>query len=461
MQQRAARTLIERLLPRSLFARVALVMFVGFIVMQLVGLSIFGQLRERDEGHMVDRRVVERSLDVLALLQQQDLSKLDPELLAARKLAVLSSATTVPNDARLHAALLAAAPAGSRFALWVARSHIAADHQPRETRVTLQLPTRAVVTFAVPRSPGFGPPPPAPGGTADEPPGPPHWLGLPWPIVVDLLIRGAILLGLSLLVVRWFSRPLTALSDAAERIGNNLQTPPLAEIGPIEVRRAAHAFNRMQARLQRVMEEQTRILAAVSHDLKTPLTRLRLRAESVEGEVLRGKIHRDLDEMDALLNAALDFLRGESWREASVPVDINALLAALADDAVAGGGTVTLHSLARQPYPAQPLALKRCLDNLLQNGLKYGGGRVDIDVSDQPDRLVITLRDQGPGIPEALFEQVFEPFYRVEGSRSRETGGTGLGLAIARSIARAHGGDIQLANRAGGGLAATLSLPRR
>ncbi|GAA5787141.1 hypothetical protein GCM10007860_33790 [Chitiniphilus shinanonensis] len=450
MQRRSIGALIGRWLPNTLSGRMALLVAVGLIAMQLPGFLLFSHQRVQFDQERATRLVIERSLDLLAIAQPGMLEGQDPRLLAARGFALLGTAHGVPNDARLHRDLLAAAPAGSQLAQQVLASRIAVYREHDYLTARLQLPDGQVVTFRQNTRPP-GPPP----GMA----GPPG-LRLPWPVVFDFLARSAVVMLLALWAVRWLSRPLTALSAAAERIGRNLQTPPLAETGPSEVRHAARAFNQMQARLKRVMDEQTRILAAVSHDLKTPLTRLRLRAENVDDEAQRDKIVRDLTEMEAMLDATLDFLRGESWREATVPVDINALLAALADDATAtSDGRVTLSGQARQPYPAQPLALKRCVENLLHNGLKYGGGKVEIMVVDSTHRLQIILRDHGPGVPEAMREQVFEPFYRLDSSRNRDTGGTGLGLSIARSIARAHGGDVALANGELG-LVATLWLPR-
>jgi signal transduction histidine kinase len=189
------------------------------------------------------------------------------------------------------------------------------------------------------------------------------------------------------------------------------------------------------------------------------VTRLRLRSELLEDTQLRAKFTQDLDEMESMVGATLDFLRGLEGGEPVKPVDIMALLESLQADMVEMGGQVAIAGNARAPYPGRPQALKRCLANLLENAVKYGkSARVVVD--DSSARLEIRIQDEGPGLPEAELEKVFEPFYRVEGSRSRETGGTGLGLTIARSIAEAHGGQLSLRNRVEGGLEAELSLPR-
>jgi signal transduction histidine kinase len=234
----------------------------------------------------------------------------------------------------------------------------------------------------------------------------------------------------------------------------------LPEKGPEEVSRAARAFNTMQARLARYIRDRTRVLAAMSHDLKTPITRLRLRSELLGDPQMKEKFTKDLDEMESMVGATLDFLRGLENRETVKPVDIMALLESLQADLRETGSAVEIEGATVKPYPGEPQALKRCLGNLIENAVKYGqSARVLVDDNDA--RLEIRIQDRGPGLPPAELEKVFEPFYRVEGSRSRDTGGTGLGLTIARGIAEAHGGRLSLRNREEGGLEATLELPRR
>jgi len=282
-----------------------------------------------------------------------------------------------------------------------------------------------------------------------------------WP--TRLLVQIALLLGVAILVslyaVSRVTRPLALFADAARALGRDIRRPALAETGPAEVRRAAKAFNLMQRRLVGFLDSRIRMLTAVSHDLKTPVTRLRLRAELLDDETLRKQLNADLDEMDAMLAGALAYLRGEGSGEQVQPVDVNALAESIATDARDLGQDVLCTAAATAPYPARPQALRRCLDNLVQNALRYGGG-AEITVEEGPGTLVIRVSDRGPGLPESELERAFEPFYRVEGSRNRETGGTGLGLAIARDVAEAHGGTLVLANRPGGGLVATVTLPR-
>ena len=247
---------------------------------------------------------------------------------------------------------------------------------------------------------------------------------------------------------------------AADELGKDIQRPPLVEKGPAEVRRAARAFNTMQGRLGRFVEERTRILAAVSHDLKTPITRLRLRLEQVGDDAVRAKMERDLAEMQNLVQGSLDFMRGMALQEKTQPLDIDALLESLRDDAEDMGHSVAVSGEARAPYPAKPLALKRCLSNLVENAIRYGH-RATIEVYDSEAELTLVVSDSGPGLPEEALSRVFEPFYRLEPSRNPDTGGTGLGLSIARNIARGHGGELTLKNGSDGkGLRATLTLPR-
>ena len=282
----------------------------------------------------------------------------------------------------------------------------------------------------------------------------------PWRLLLTLAVLLISVIALTLLAVRWLTRPLAVLAAAADELGHDMHRPPLPEDGPAEVRRAAIAFNTMQARLATHLDERERMLAAVSHDLRTPITRLRLRAELIQDEALRAKFSRDLAEMEAMTGATLDFLRGAGVDEPLQPVDIMALLESLQADMEEAGHVVLLHGQLQAPYLARPLALKRLLANLLENAIKYGK-RTTVSVEDKDAQVQIVIADEGPGIPADQLDQVFEPFYRIEGSRSRDTGGVGLGLSLARDIARAHGGDIVLRNRPGGGLEVILTLPRR
>lgn len=282
----------------------------------------------------------------------------------------------------------------------------------------------------------------------------------PWRLLLTLGVLLLSVIVLALLAVRWLTRPLAVLAAAADDLGRDIHRPPLPTQGPAEVQRAATAFNTMQARIQTYLRERERMLAAVSHDLRTPITRLRLRTELIPDETLRGKFDRDLAEMEAMTSAALDFFRGAGNDEMVQPVEVMALLESLQADMEETGHSIVLQGHTLAPYPARPLAFKRLLTNLLENAIKYGT-RATVTIEDNATQLQIVIADEGPGIAADQLEHVFEPFYRIEGSRNRETGGVGLGLALARDIARAHDGELVLRNRTSGGLEAILSMPRR
>jgi signal transduction histidine kinase len=283
--------------------------------------------------------------------------------------------------------------------------------------------------------------------------------GWPYRLLASLAVLLLAVVALSLLAVRWTTRPLQALADAADDLGRNLHRPPMPETGPVEVARASRAFNTMQARLVAYVRERASVLAAMSHDLKTPVTRLRLRAELLPDPELRRKFTQDLQELEEMVAATLDYLRGAQGAEPVQPVDMQALLESVQADVAETGGEVALSGRPRVPYAGQPVALKRCIRNLVENAVKYGR-RAQVEVRDGDTELEVLVRDEGPGLPPDELPRVFEPFHRGEPSRNRETGGTGLGLTIARAIAELHGGALTLRNRAEGGLEARLVLPR-
>jgi len=276
-----------------------------------------------------------------------------------------------------------------------------------------------------------------------------------------LLLPLAIVIALATVVVGMITRPLARLAQAADALGANPEGPALGMSGPREVARVVEAFNRMQSRVRGYVQERAGLLGAISHDLKTPITRMRLRAEMMPEGELREKFVRDLEEMEAMVGSTLEFFSSLGKDPGRQPVDVAALLDGLCEDWRETGAETTISGAPRAPYPAHPQSLRRCLNNLIENALRYGG-RADVSIEDDDATLRIAVRDQGPGIPADQLERVFEPFFRLEGSRSRESGGVGLGLSIARNIARWHGGDVTLANAPDGrGLIAELALPRR
>jgi signal transduction histidine kinase len=283
-----------------------------------------------------------------------------------------------------------------------------------------------------------------------------------WPLRLLVLL---VILGLSVaLLAGWavqrLTQPLASLADAASGLAHNLERLPLPENGPLEVSQAARAFNAMQRELKRYLETRAQALAAVSHDLRLPITRLRLRIERIPEGELKAKMEGDLSEMDDMIGNTLEFLRAGSHAEKTSRLDLNALVDSVAEDMTTLGAQVKQSGRASAPISARPQALRRCLTNLVDNARRYGTGDIDISVLEQADKLEIRIEDRGPGIPEAELERVFEPYVRIESSRAKHTGGSGLGLAIARAIARSHGGDVRLEARSGGGITAVLTLLR-
>lgn len=278
-------------------------------------------------------------------------------------------------------------------------------------------------------------------------------------ILLHLVIILVTIMGFSYVAVHWITRPLQQLANAAEDLGKDIHRPPLDEDGPIEVSRAAHAFNTMQARLIRHIQDRTQLLAAISHDLKTPITRMRLRTELLDDDITRVRLQKDLDEMENMVMLTLDFMRGVGQQEAFQPVDMMALLESIQADAQEMNEDVNIHGTVLSPYVGKPSALKRCITNLIDNALKYGQSAT-LFVEDNDDVCTIRILDQGPGIPQDQLKTVFTPYYRLESSRNRDSGGTGLGLSIARDIAEAHGGNLVLCNTDEIGLEVVLTLPR-
>ena len=457
-----------RVLPKSLFGRLVLVLLAGLVLAQLA--TAYINLTERDQ-------LLYRAGGMRLAQQIADIVKLLDSLPPAERRRVVAVFSGPPLKASLDRAPI--------------REQAAAEADfPRSMFATvLRYALGEDATIVVARTTGapaehYGPPmgmmPHRKGGPGAFAGGTlfvvqvalrdgswvtfdsqlsPQEAAVPWRVALTLAILLGTVIVLSLIAVRWVTGPLSVLANAAEDLGENINHPPLPENGPTEVRRAARAFNTMQQRLARFISDRTRILTAMSHDLKTPITRLRLRAEALEDDSVRGKFVRDLEEMEAMVTQTLEFMRDTSAAEPLQRMDVTALLDSLRNDYAEMGKTIIVEGANAAPLPARPLALRRCLGNLLDNAIRYGE-RATIRVEDGASALVIRVLDEGPGMMPDELEKAFEPFFRGEASRSRETGGTGLGLGIARNIARAHGGELQLRNRAGRGLEAILTLPR-
>lgn len=280
----------------------------------------------------------------------------------------------------------------------------------------------------------------------------------PPPVLSAMVLFALCIALLAWLVARIATRPLRQLADAADKLDISRAAEPLPEQGSNEVRVATRAFNRMQRRIYEDVRERTGMLAAITHDLQTPLTRLRLRLEKLPDAALRDKLVGDMQAMQQMLQEGLELARSLDASEPAQLLDLDSLLDSLCSDAADAGQQVTYVEHTPVRLKAHPLGLRRALSNLIDNAVKYGQ-RAEVTLSRDERQCHIRIRDFGPGIPPPLLEQVFTPFYRIEHSRSRETGGTGLGLAIARNIVLRHNGELALANLPAGGLEAHVVLP--
>lgn len=285
----------------------------------------------------------------------------------------------------------------------------------------------------------------------------------PFPTVLQqqiflLLALGIlVLLPVAFLFARALAAPIRRFSEAAQRLGSDTSAPPVVREGPPEMRQAVDSFNAMQARINRLLQERTQMIAAIAHDLRTPLTRLTFRLDGLPSP-LAEKVESDIQEMKAMISAALDFIRDRSLGVHRQRLDVRLLVESVVDDLADIGHDVTVQPGTAITLEGDPIALRRAVVNLVENGLKYGE-RVRLRLRSTGDGCVLEIDDDGPGIPEGMQQQVFEPFFRLEASRNRDTGGIGLGLATVRAIVLDHGGTVALRNRKDGGLRAVVSLP--
>lgn len=442
-----------RLWPGSLAARTALVLLVGLAIVQVAGLAI----------HALDR------LDVQRLGQARDI--------AVRVVGLYR--TLALTDPPRRAAVLAELHRGPDLAPELSASPPGVDMpemptpEQRLLRVNMNLVPLGAPQIRWREMVIYG------GHSWHQaviglrfPDG--EWLNVkaeleplrPWHsptfLVAFVLMTVAAAL-LTLWAVRRLTAPVRTLAEAAEALGRDVNAPPLPENGPTEVATAAIAFNTMAARIRRFVEDRTELLTAIGHDLRTPITRLKLRAEFVEDDEQRAKILADLEELEAMVSATLAFGRDARTTEPVSHLDLAELLRTILDEAADANPDV-LDKLNYEGPPhltvqARSLALKRVFVNLVANAVNYGGSATVRLLSPGNRMVVAEIEDSGPGIPPNELDRVFEPFHRGEPSRNRETGGVGLGLPIARNIMRAHGGDVTIANRPSGGVKATVTLP--
>jgi two-component system, OmpR family, sensor kinase len=281
----------------------------------------------------------------------------------------------------------------------------------------------------------------------------------PWRLFVLwwLILSAAAVAPFAWALAHRIAKPIGAFAEAAERLGRDPRAAPIAIVGPTEIADAAAAFNRMQARLNRYVDDRATVVGAVAHDLRTPLMRLGLRLEAAP-DALRQACEGDIRDMEAMISATLSYLRDTTKQGVRKPLDLRSLAETVTDDMSDRGQAVTL-------MPGEPVviegnspALKAMLNNLVTNALKYAGS-AEVSLAEADGQALIEVCDDGPGVPPEDLDRVFEPFFRGERSRNRDTGGIGLGLASARAVARAHGGDLTIRNRAEGGLSALVTLP--
>ena len=435
---------LRRLWPEGIAARLGLLLLAGLAVFGVVaGLFYLDERRDRAVEHF-GRVLSVRMLAIVELLEtatpeerRKLLTALSDRRLSIRLLldspqgAEWDPPGSMDEDAGRHLLRLAPRPVLMRYG----DAPSGERHGRPRIVIAVGLESGGWAEFAV--RPGYWPRA-----------GPLIWLGVVALLVVLGLVWGA----------HRTTRPLRRFAEAADRLGLDANPPPLPERGPRELRNATRAFNRMTARIRRLVDDRTLMLAAVSHDLKTMLTRLRLRAEFIEDGEQKEKAAADLDEMQAMLEATLSFARDDAADERPVAVDLAAMLQSLAADLADAGRAASYDGPDRLTLRGRPVALRRVFENLLDNALRYGG-EAAVSLRQADGRAEVRIEDRGSGIPAALRERVFDPFFRVEASRSRDTGGSGLGLAVVRAVVQRHDGEIALEDRPGGGLRARVTLP--
>ncbi|MBL8669843.1 MAG: HAMP domain-containing protein [Alphaproteobacteria bacterium] len=437
-----SQALVKRMLPRSLFGRALIIIVLPLILTQIITTFVFF------ERHFetVNRRLADGVAgDVQTILfYYQTQPDWRSETLAIAE-AAMQLQVKVEKGARLETVttLDDAETAIERTLLRTLQHRIAkplylrVDYYERWATIDVQLPD-GVMRITAPRERLFN-------ATT--------LIFLFW-----MLGSATILLAIAVIFMRNQIRPIHRLAEAADSFGRGIEVASFRPEGGSEVRRAAVAFNRMRERIRRQLAQRTEMLAGVSHDLRTPLTRMKLQLAFLGDRPEAEGLKADIADMELMIEAYLAFARGEGG-ERAVATDLTALLAELVDATRRGGGTVHLDADPGLALTIRPNAVKRALANLVANGLRYGGRAVWVTARATPDHVEITVDDDGPGIPESEREIVFRPFFRREASRNLATGGIGLGLTIARDIVRGHGGELVLAAAPQGGLRAELRLP--
>jgi signal transduction histidine kinase len=432
----------------TLVGRTTLVLIIAIATVQVVGLSTYRASLNQDLAEATEQRLATRLLTI-----KRTLSKIPEELredvahdlssgaIEAHWSETASAARPASDDsywAGLQARLAALAPELAAGDLIVGEK-LGESADPHVALISLRLDDGSWLNVSLlswtPRAPDVL-------DTAL----------LAWLIAI-------VALSTAVLLVRWISKPLARFAAAAEGFYKTGKAAPVPESGPREVAVLARAFNELQRRLAQSVEDRTHALAAVSHDLRTPITRLRFRMEEIGNDDLIRAMGRDLDDMERMIDQTLSYLRGDRADEPLRPVDVVAIAETVTDDFADAGGRVTLDGDRSAVVLGRRLGLKRAIGNLVTNAVNYGETarvRVTADARD----VVLSVEDDGPGIPEEDRERVCLPFVRLEGSRNSGTGGFGLGLAIAKAVVDGHGGTLKLERAVSGGLRIVMTLPK-
>ncbi len=437
---------LQNLWPNSLFGRLALVWLLTLLFGHLAEVAASHVAKTRFEEGKIQYHLSKDTALLLHLLATTPASQRQQWMAAMQRqqytftLQEESSAATAPKLSSTSQAMVSALAKelGPRYPLRVLDSR-----QPEVAfAVQLYLPDRSPLLIKVLRV----------------------QTSVMWWGGIAFSLQALVLIGFTWIAVRQTTQPLQKLAQEAERLGNSLQCEPVAISGPREVVRAAHAFNAMQRRISEHLAERMHILASISHDLQTPITRMRLRADLMDNVELRGKLQQDLAAMQNLVAEGIAYARSaHSVAEEECRVDVDALLDSLVCDYHDAGHALALHGKLGQVMLTRPHALRRVVVNLLDNALKFGE-QVSLTVqacstAEMPKAVAIVVQDRGPGIPEEELEAVCKPFYRLEASRNRSSGGTGLGLAIAQQLVQGLQGRLRLSNVPQGGLQAEVILP--
>ena len=457
-----------KLLPQSLFGQTLVVLLAGLVVSHLIGAWVYTADREQAVRAVGGMAAAQRIANITQLMSEAPADWRDRLVTAVSDptfRVTLSTAPLLPSTVadQNNAAIAIGNVLAEELKSWAQQirvrlpgSDAAAPMMPgphvmmmdggmhvmgswRDLQVSVLLNDGQWLSFAT-MVPKTGP-------------------AVSWQFIVSMALMGLVVLVVSIWAIGRVTAPLAAFAQAATALGKNLKAEPLQESGTREVRQATRAFNDMQTRLIRLIEGRTRMLAAISHDLRTPLTLLRLRVESAPECEDREKMLATINEMNGMIGSVLDLARSNASLEKRRPMDLTALVESIVDDMKDAGFPVTMQPSSGVIYECYGAALKRAVTNLIDNAVKYGR-TARVAICEVPTLLKIIVEDEGPGIPEHELGRVTEPFYRVEESRSRESGGAGLGLAIAVSVIEAHGGELKLANRREGGLRAEVRLPR-